>query len=400
MMVSSKLRIAQFTYSTNPRGGVAHTLALTEHLQEMGQDVHIFTLGKTEQDTFPRSVSVPFTLIPAFVQPDIDEPLDERIQRYIQTYYEYLLEYLPDPFDIYHAQDCISANALWRIREDGLIPSFIRTIHHIEDFTSDSLIECQNNSIYRPNFHIVVSNYWQQLIANEYGVVTSVIYNGVDIDRFRQPTHAERSTARAKLGLKDQVVILNIGGIEPRKNSIRLLHAFQSVRDTLAVKGRSSVLLLAGGATLLDYQSYRDEFFNLLESSDLQPDKDIFTLGTVSDTQIQLLYQAADIFCFPSVKEGWGLVVLEAMSSGVVVLASDLPVFREYLQSEENAVLVDPYSEQSIADGLIRLALDDKLRRQLTVDGLKTAESFSWTTTARRHLEYYKATLSGVVKKK
>ena len=160
MMDSSKLRIAQFTYSTNPRGGVAHTLALAEHLQELGQDVHIFALGKTELDSFPRSVSVPYTLIPAFTPQGAEEPLDERIHRYIQTYYEYLLEIFPGTYDVYHAQDCISANALWQIREDGLIPHFFRTIHHIEDFTSSSLIECQNNSVYRPDFRLVVSNYW------------------------------------------------------------------------------------------------------------------------------------------------------------------------------------------------------------------------------------------------
>ena len=154
------------------------------------------------------------------------------------------------------------------------------------------------------------------------------------------------------MGLTDEVAFLNIGGIEPRKNTIRLLLAFQSIRDKLIAGGRKPVLLLAGGETLLDYRPYRAEFFQLLSHSGLVLDQDLFLAGTVSDPQIDSLYRAADVFTFPSVKEGWGLVVLEAMAAGVPVITSDLPVFREYLKCEENALLVDPQRIPAIADGM------------------------------------------------
>lgn len=390
------LRLALFTYSTKPRGGVVHTLALAEQLQALGHAVHIYALGKDEQDAFFRPTPVPFTLIPAGAGA-AGEPLAERIQRYIQTYYEFLTHAQPGPFDIYHAQDCISANALWRIREDGLIPWFVRTIHHVDDFVSPVLIECQNHSIYRPDYRLVVSHTWQQRLADEFGVEAAVIKNGVDVTRFHPPTPAERAQARAKLGLSDQFVFLNVGGIEPRKNSIRLLQAFQSVRRELAARGRASVLLMAGGDTLLDYAPYRVEFFELLDQSELQVDQDILLRGVVPETEIPLLYQAADVLAFPSVKEGWGLVALEAMAAGVPVLASDLPVFREYLRPEENALLVDPYSESAIAAGLLRLVEDGELRRQLSAAGLATAKRFDWAATAKAHVEYYRAILAGQV---
>ena len=91
----------------------------------------------------------------------------------------------PGIFDIYHAQDCISANALWRVQQQGLIREFVRTIHHIDEFTSPSLVKCQNDSVYRPTYRIVVSDYWQGQLAEEFKMDSTVINNGVDVDRFR-----------------------------------------------------------------------------------------------------------------------------------------------------------------------------------------------------------------------
>ncbi len=391
------LRIAIFTYSTKPRGGVVHTLALAEHLQALGHTVHIFALGKDQQGQFFRPTSAPFTIIPCEFIPVDQEDLDDRIRRYIDTYYQFLLNYPPDSFDIYHVQDCVSANALWQLREEGVISGFIRTVHHVDDFTSPALITCQNNSIQRPDQRIVVSRYWQDRLANEFQVNSTVIYNGVNLDRFQPVTPTVRSQARAHFGLNDQFVFLNIGGVEPRKNSIRLLKAFQAVYPKLVSQGLKPVLFLVGGDTVLDYTPYRTEFFEILEQTGLQVDKDIFFPGVVADHEIPLLYQAADVLAFPSVKEGWGLVVLEAMASGIPVLTSDLPVFREYLSSGENALLVDPHDVGAITNGLYDLATDTQLRQRLTMAGPHTAEKFSWHRTAVGHASFYHSILSDVV---
>lgn len=387
-----RLRIAMFTYSTNPRGGVVHTLALAERLQALGHVVHIFALGKGQRGFF-RPTTVPHTLIPLGTIAD-DEPLDARIQRYIQSYYEFLMARESEPFDIYHVQDCISANAIWRVREEGRIRSFVRTVHHVDDFVSPSLIECQNNSIYRPNHRIVVSRTWQQQLLDEFGVDSVVIYTGVEIRRFRPPTAAQRAAARAHFGLNGEFVFLNIGGVEPRKNTLRLLQAFERVKHSLELQGRKSVLLLAGGETLLDHRAYRQEFFDLLERSTLRAERDVRHLGVLPDDQIPLLYHAADALAFPSIKEGWGLAVLEAMASELPVLASDLPVFREYLRTDENALLVDPLDEAAIATGMLRLADDAEFRRRLAAAGPRTARQFTWEASARAHIEHYRTWLA------
>ena len=385
------LRIAIFTYSTKPRGGVIHTLALAEHLQALGHHVHIFALGK-DQRSFFRPTTAPFTIVPFGVMPD-DVGMDEKIKRYIETYYEYLMAHQSDEFDIYHVQDCVSANAVWRVREEGRIRWFVRTVHHVDDFVSPVLIQCQNDSVHRPDYRIVVSRDWQERLRQEFGVTSEVIYNGVD-RRFAPPNAAQRAAARSELHLDDEFVFLNIGGIEPRKNTTRLLMAFGRVRRDLELKGRRSILLLAGGETLLDYAPYRDEFFALLGQSTLQIDRDIRLLGVVPDEQMPLLYHAADALAFPSIKEGWGLVAVEALASGLPVLTSNLPVFREYLRSEADALLVDPRDEAAIAAGMLRLTEDQALRQRLAMAGPQTAQKFSWEASAQAHLDWYRRWLS------
>ena len=388
------LGISLLTYSTKPRGGVVHTLELAEHLQKMGHQVHIFALGKDEQGFF-RSTSFPFTLIPCKMG-DKNESLDTRIERFIDTYFQFLIRHSQNPFDIYHAQDCVSANALWKASEKGLCSFFIRTIHHIDDFVTPRLIQCQNDSIYKPNYRIVVSEYWKDRLQSEFGLNSYRIYNGVNINRFRPPTEIQRNNAKKKFDVIGKTVFLSIGGIEPRKNSIRLLRAFDSARCRLLTEGMESVLVIAGGETLFDYTPYRTEFFDCLDDLELDVGKDLFLLNTVEDEEIPKLYHAADSLLFPSVKEGWGLVVLEAMASGLPVLTSDIPVFKEYLQHRKNAIMVNAEDESSIESGIVNLAIDVELQQRLSSSGPKTAKLYSWERTAKEHLEYYYELISEI----
>ncbi|MDP4161355.1 MAG: glycosyltransferase, partial [Bacillota bacterium] len=200
------LKIAILTYSTKPRGGVVHSLCLAENLARRGHEVRIIALDKKEGSGFFRTPGVPYDIIPFGFLPD---DFDAKIAAYIQTYTDYFMAGNAKGFDIYHAQDCISANALVNWRQSGVDFPLVRTVHHLDDFTSPILINCQNKSVLRPDFHIAVSEFWQKRLAVEYGVDARMIHNGLDTKRFSPAKKGEHP--KEKFGLANKLVFLTIG---------------------------------------------------------------------------------------------------------------------------------------------------------------------------------------------
>ena len=385
------LRIALFTYSTKPRGGVAHTLSLAEELARLKHQVHVYALSVGKG--FFRRVNVPYTLIPC---PSVDyRSIDEKIEDYIRIYSEYLAS-MKESYDIYHAEDCISANALLNLRNSGLIKSFVRTIHHIDDFTSKSLVECQLKSILEPDYLIVVSKFWERELRSRYSLNPVVINNGVDIEKFRiREAEEPKEKAKENFSVNGCKVMLSIGGIEPRKNTLTALRAFSIANSYFKAKGGRLVWLIGGGETLFDYRTYREEFFSEIKKLRLKLDEDIVILGSVPEDSIAELYRAGDVFVFPSIKEGWGLVVLEAMAFGLPVVASGIEPMTDYLKDGENALLVSPMDYETLAQLIIKVLERPWLQDKLTRNGRETAQTYSWRNTALRHSEVYKGILAG-----
>lgn len=394
-MAEAPLSIALFTYSTRPRGGVVHTLQLGEALVALGQRVHLFALEKPGRSGFFRPTDLPASFIPVDERPD--EEMADRVARYIDAYVGFLED---EPgaapgFDVYHAEDCISANALIRLRATGRLPRVVRTVHHVDDFTSPSLISCQHDSIVGPDTVLVVSDWWRRRLAEDYGIDAPIVHNGVDVERFRPALdEAAREAERARLGLAGSVVVLAVGGVEPRKNSRVLLAAFAGVAPELAAAtGRRPLLAIVGGDTLFDYRDYRAAFDGELErlvaDGRLAADA-VVRLGPVEDDRLVSLYRAADVLAFPSVREGWGLAVLEAQASGTPVVASDIEVLREYLVDGRDALLVAPDDPAALGREIVRAVTEPALAATLRAGGLATARRFDWRSTARRHLEIYR----------
>ena len=385
--------IALLTYSTKPRGGVAHTLSLGEHLARHGHGVHVYALSSGSD--FYRNTDLPYTLIPL---PEKEYgTIDSKIEDYIGIYTKFLAS-IDERYDIYHAEDCISANALLNLREAGLIESYVRTIHHIDDFTSEVLIDCQLKSIVEPDHLIAVSKLWEKELLNNYSLTPAVINNGVEFNGNAdiEPESAKED-ARERFSVKGAKVMLSVGGIEPRKNTLSALRAFNIARAHLKTKGERLVWLIGGGETLFDYRDYRDEFFKEAEKLGLEQGADFKVLGNVPESDMPTLYKAADVFVFPSIKEGWGLVVLEAMAAGVPVIASGIEPMTEYLTDGENAVLIKPTDYQTLANEVVRLLENPELGRELARKGLATARAYSWENTALKHIEYYDSILGGSI---
>ena len=379
--------VALVTYSTKPRGGVVHTLALAEALVRRGASVEIIALGDPA-DGFFRRVDAPLRLIPA---PEPRETLEERVAASVDALADGLhamrAEGTLSP--ILHVQDCISARAAVRLRDEGAPVTVVRTVHHVDDFTTPELIECQLRSILDPDRLVVVSRMWQERLATDYGVAATVVTNGVDSERFaRTPPPAVIAGRRAQVGAEGRFLILTVGGIEPRKGSDHLVRALALLHQRMAP---SPVLAVIGGHSFQDHRAYREAVLDSLPGLGLELGRDVVLLGTLPDDEMPGWYHAADAFAFPSVNEGFGLVVLEALAAGTPTVVADLPAFREYLTYGRDALVVDPGDDAALADQLERIAREPALRSSLAAAGRVVADRFTWSSCAEQHLAIYNA---------
>jgi len=374
------------TYSVKPRGGAVHTVALAEALHEAGYPARVIALGDPAVGFF-RQVKAPVTIIQA---PPHLPTLEERVFASVSALAAGLAGLAAD-YPILHTQDCISARAACQIRDAASgragtpAPVVIRTVHHVDDFTSPSLIECQRQAILEPDRILVVSEHWRDLLRSEYGTAAEVVHNGVDIARFQAADPATATGLRRKAGAADRPLILSVGGIEPRKGSDTLVRALAILKQA----GRRPVLAVVGGHSFQDYRAYRDRVLASLPDLDLRLDDDVVMLGTVPDAELPSWYKAADVLAFPSTKEGWGLAVLEAMSAGLPVVASDLPVFREYMTNGRDALLVPVDDPPALAGALAEVLDHPGLAASLRSAALTLCERFSWPRSAAEHQAVY-----------
>ncbi|PSB17572.1 MSMEG_0565 family glycosyltransferase [filamentous cyanobacterium CCP2] len=380
--MADRFKIALFTYSTKPRGSVIHTLELAEALHHLGHQVCVYALDKDESG-FHRSLSCNSEFIPSYpVSGDIDTLIQQRIQEFV-NYLSSNPQKLAS-YDYLHSQDCISANALLMLRDRQQIPHFIRTVHHIEAYNSPFLKECQDRSIRHPDLCLCVSQYWQTELKRQYQIDAPRVINGVNLDRFSPLPSQQDASLKQQFHLTGKPLYLTVGGIEPRKNSIALLHAFSQVLKHYP----EAQLIIAGGATLFDYQAYRDEFFAQVEASGIQVGKSLILPGVVTDEQLSVLYRLADAFVFPSVKEGWGLVVLEAIASGTPVITANQPPFTEFLASQ-HALLIDPASPKAIAHAMIDV-VQPAVAASLLEYSRSLCNTYTWNASAKLHLHHYR----------
>jgi len=389
-VLGPRVPIGLVTYSVKPRGGAVHTVHLAEALHAAGYPVRVIALGDPAVGFF-RPVRAPVTIIPA---PPPLPTLEERVFASVAALAEGLAP-LAAAYPVLHTQDCISARAACQVRDASQVRdaaktqvrTVLRTVHHVDDFTSPSLIECQRQAIIEPDHILVVSEHWRDLLNREYGTKAQVVHNGVDVARFQDADRGQAKNLRQHTGAAGRPLILSVGGIEPRKGSDTLVQAIAALKKA----GRDPVLAVVGGHSFQDYRPYRDRVLASLPGLGLRLDDDVVLVGTVPDAELPAWYAAADVLAFPSTKEGWGLAVLEAMSAGLPVVASDLPVFREYLTAGRDALLVPVDDAAALAGALAAILDDPDLAASLREAALATARRFTWARSAAEHQAIYAA---------
>ena len=348
------------TYSTKPRGGVVHTLNLAEALAEAGAEVTVWSLARAGDRGFFRDVD-PGVRVRLVDFPEVaDESVTGRIIRSITLLRN---DFDAGEYDIVHAQDCISANA---------VGACIRTIHHLDQFTTPVLAECHEKAVVEPYARICVSTAVAAEVAEGWGLCSTVIPNGVRAQRFVDAAADAAALARWRSQLGTYV--LTVGGIEPRKGALELVDAYHLLRQLHP----GIRLVIAGGETLFDYREYRAAFDDRCAEFGVVPE----ILGAIEDDDLPSLVAACAVFAFPSTKEGFGLAAMEALAAGRPVVVRDLPVLREVF-GDTVAYAVD-------AEGFAR-ALAAGLSAGGDSAGRALAESLTWEASAQRHLAFYRA---------
>ncbi|MGC2495794.1 glycosyltransferase family 4 protein [Candidatus Binatus sp.] len=205
----------------------------------------------------------------------------------------------------------------------------------------------------------------------------TVVHSGVDCDRFGPPTVEERADARRALGISDgEVLISSVGALEQRKGHRYLIEAI----GALAAR-RKFKCLIAGQGSI--HKVLQGEIA-VIRSLDR-----IKLLGRVDDPR-ELLW-ASDIFAMPSLKEGLGVAALEAMASGLPVIASDVGGLREAVEDGRTGIIVPPANASAITSAIVRLAESAELRSQMGAAArARVVENYSMKTMAARTLALYR----------
>ena len=373
------LRIAMLAHSTNPRGGVVHAMHVAEALTELGCEVVLHAPDAKGQGFFrtPKCEARAFPVGPASAE--TFAMIEQRVEDYV-AHFSFARN---RGFDIYHAQDGISGNALAALKQRGLIGAFVRTVHHIDDFPDARLARLNSRAIRAADVCVTVSALWRDRLAQTFGIRAAVCGNGVDIAPF--PPRPRRKRGRAARATENRA-----GARVPQRRWRRKAqeHAAPSrcVRAALSPSGPDAKLVIAGGASLLDHGQYQGQFRSRLAAMG-EAAASVHPLGIIADSDMPRLYRLASALVFASIKEGFGLCVLEAMASGVPVVVSAIEPFTSYL-STADAIWCDPSNVRSIAEAMA-LALDEEFAVPLRRRGRALAARFDWRSVARAHEPVY-----------
>jgi glycosyltransferase involved in cell wall biosynthesis len=233
---------------------------------------------------------------------------------------------------------------------------------------------------------LAVSNFTKNEIEKLFSIPTShieVVYNAID-ERF---LHGHASDADRQILAERYLVtypfLLYAGRISPHKNLVRIIEAFSALRTELEKDGKYPDLRLI---IIGDELSKHPDLRRTVVRSGVQ--NDVRFMGFVPIEMLRIFYDAAKIFVFPSLYEGFGLPPLEAMAHGTPVVTSNTSSLPEVVGNA--AVLVNPENVFEIMRALHRLLLDQGLREKIKQRSYEQAKKFSWETSARRTFEVYR----------
>ncbi len=225
---------------------------------------------------------------------------------------------------------------------------------------------------------LAVSEATKKDLTKFYGISPdriAVTYLGYDTETLKPRSYEEVQSVLDKYGLVYQKYILFLGTIQPRKNIIRLVEAFQKLKKQNHIEEK---LAIFGGRGWL-----WEPIVKKIKMVGLDGSCKYFDYAPKDD--LPYLYAGAKLLTLPALYEGFGLPPLEAMACGVPVVVSNVSSLPEVVG--DAGVLVNPNNTDSIAEGLLKVLINNNLRQEMITAGLAQAAKFTWEETARKTLE-------------
>ncbi len=230
---------------------------------------------------------------------------------------------------------------------------------------------------------VTVSNFEKDRIRNFMGLGDNLtaIYNGVG-EHFVKITDQEvLLKAKQKYKLPDNFMFF-LGNTDPKKNTPNVLNAFADFNSNSETKYK---------LVMLDYEENAlMQVLNNIGHPELRTD--IVMTGYVPNTEMPAIINQCKVFLYPSLRESFGIPILEGMACGVPVITSNTSSMPEI--AGDAALLVDPYKSDEIVDAIKQILSDDKFRESLCKKGIERAAQFSWKHMAEKYLELYKELLN------
>jgi glycosyltransferase involved in cell wall biosynthesis len=287
--------------------------------------------------------------------------------------------------DLFHSPDFVLPPV------SGRIPTIVTVhdlsfVHYPETFPAN-LVAYLNRvvpwSVNRASHILADSHSTSRDLQTLWGIKSNritVLYSGVN-ERFKPVTDKKAlESVRARYGL-GKPYVLAVGTVQPRKNYELLVRAFRPIAER-----HPHSLVIVGGKGWLE-----EGLLAEIERQGLR--ERVQMAGFVDDADLPAVYSAADILAFPSLYEGFGLPLLEAMACGTPVISSDASSLPE-VASNGSAILLSPNDEAAWTAAMVRLLEDENARQQLSAAGLAQSAQFSWRGAARELAALYESILS------
>jgi len=386
------MRIAFISLQYDPfiRSGAGIFVSnITKALVREGQEVHVFTAQSNKNDALCEDVDgvivhrVKCLNVRYLVAPSFWLNLNKTFKSVSKDL---------GGFDIIHSD---TADDFFLLRNPTTVPRIV-TVHHInrdavqktkqtffnrlKDFGSENGFAAwaQEVCIKRADLLVAVSNYTKNRLIDMYNIngdKIKVVFNGLSREIFPMSEN-ELQNIKDKYGVPDKKVILFVGNIQERKGIGNLIEAFKLISEKV-----DSVLVIVGSGR-------SDAYIATIERLGVRSNV-IFT-GRVDDKDLIGFYHIADVFVLPSLLEGFGLVILEAMAAGKPIIASNSGGIPEIVESGVHGDLVEPGDYHSFAISILKYLTDDSLRGTVGSKNRAYAQrNFSYQQSAKNLVSIY-----------